>query len=446
MDAPIKIPNFEMDREIGRGGMSRVYIAQQLEPKRKVAVKIVSPGTTADNSFLQSLKQEGDLIASLSHDNIITIYVCGVIDNHFYMVMEVLSGGDLTKRIEKGMRPEDAVEVMLQIGSALEHAHKKGIVHRDIKPENVMFHENGKAVLVDFGIAKEQDTASSFTQMGAVVGTPHYMSPERCMGKPTDHRSDLYAMGVMFYEMLTGKKVYEGRDTFAVSYAHVYEPVPPLPPELTKYQGIVSKLLAKDPEDRVQTSADMLDYLKKIRAGASAEPSTRRVGAITGTQTGVQAGATTGASAPMSTRAVAPISGTGPVAGVATGGNVTIITEKKTPIMAIAGAAVIVAAVALGVALWPKGDGGTTNGSNGNEGPIGASQQMRPLTPSEVNDMSDKLAAATSMSRIENFEGAEGLYVEVLQKFDCFNEEARRGLTVINKARADELIAACKVQ
>lgn len=444
MDAPIKIPNFEMDREIGRGGMSRVYIAQQLEPKRKVAVKIVSPGTTADNSFLQSLKQEGDLIASLSHDNIITIYVCGVIDNHFYMVMEVLSGGDLTKRIEKGMRPEDAVEVMLQIGSALEHAHKKGIVHRDIKPENVMFHENGKAVLVDFGIAKEQDTASSFTQMGAVVGTPHYMSPERCMGKPTDHRSDLYAMGVMFYEMLTGKKVYEGRDTFAVSYAHVYEPVPPLPPELTKYQGIVSKLLAKDPEDRVQTSADMLDYLKKIRAGASAEPSTRRVGAITGTQTGVS-GATTGASAPMSTRAVAPISGTGPVAGVATGGNVTIVTEKKTPIMAIAGAAVIVAAVALGVALWPKGNGaGTTNG--GNDGPIGASAQMRPLTNSESIEMSDKLGAATSMARLDNFEGAELLYVEVLQKYDCFNEEARRGLTLINKAKADELIAACKAQ
>lgn len=270
---------FELFKEIGRGGMSRVYLARQLQPKREVAIKIVSPGSAPDEAFLSSLKIEGDTIAGLNHDNIVTVFACGVVDKHYYLAMEILPGGDLTERIKKGLRAEDAVEVMIQIGGALGHAHKKQVLHRDIKPENVMFHESGKAVLVDFGIAKEGDTESSFTQVGAVVGTPHYMSPERCMGKSTDARSDLYAMGVMFYKMLTGHKVFEGRDTFAVSYAHVYEPVPPLPPEHARFQGIVNKLLAKDPKDRYQTADEMVAALKKHRAGApsSAEPATRRV-------------------------------------------------------------------------------------------------------------------------------------------------------------------------
>jgi serine/threonine-protein kinase PpkA len=357
--------------------------------------------------------------------------------------MEVLGGGDLAKKIETGIRPEESMEVMLQIGSALEHAHKTGIVHRDIKPENVMFHENGKAVLVDFGIAKEQDTASSFTQMGAVVGTPHYMSPERCMGKPTDHRSDLYAMGVMFFEMLTGKKVYEGRDTFAVSYAHVYEPVPPLPPELTKYQGIVSKLLAKDPDDRYQDSKEMIDALKRLRSGVSAEPSTRRVDAIggTGAHTGFNTGLNTSVQAPMSTRAgqaplsAAQSSATGPVA----------VPEKRLPIIAIAGAAALVAVVALSVAMWPKSNVGSGNGGTTAQGEIGASDGAASrLTPQQLIELSDKLAAATTNVRLERFEEARPLLIEVLEKYDCRNEEARRAMSIIDKAKLDELIAACK--
>jgi TolB-like protein/Flp pilus assembly protein TadD len=279
MEAPIEIPNFELLREIGRGGMSRIYLARQLQPRRDVAIKIVSPGSSPDPAFLASLKVEGDTIASLSHDNVVTVHACGVVDQHYFLAMEILSGGDLSERIRKGMQPEAAIEVMVQIGNALFHAHQRQILHRDIKPENVMFHESGKAVLVDFGIAKEGDAQSSFTQAGAVVGTPHYMSPERCMGKVTDARSDLYAMGVMFFEMLTGKKIFEGRDTFAVSYAHVYEPVPPLPPEHARYQGFLNKLLAKNPDERFADAQSMVAALKPFREGSAAAvaPVTRRV-------------------------------------------------------------------------------------------------------------------------------------------------------------------------
>ncbi|MFO1495477.1 MAG: serine/threonine-protein kinase [Lysobacterales bacterium] len=445
MEAPIQIPNFELTKEIGRGGMSRVYLARQLQPKREVAIKIVSPGSAPDPTFLASLKLEGDTVAGLNHDNIVTVFACGVVDAHYYLAMEILPGGDLTDRIKRGLRPEDAVEVMIQIGSALEHAHKRQVLHRDIKPENVMFHESGKAVLVDFGIAKEGDTESSFTQVGAVVGTPHYMSPERCMGKPTDARSDLYAMGVMFFEMLTGHKVFEGRDTFAVSYAHVYEPVPPLPPEHARFQGIVNKLLAKDPKDRYQSAGEMVAALKKHRAGApsTAEPATRRVDTSVSSPlqqklkqmaaSEAEAGATTvnSPTGPVNLHAETavskPIEAVPPKAEVA--------AKKPAPVMLIAAVAVLVAVVAVGALMWPKAK------------PADEDIPTVILSREKAAEMQVKLGAASSMLRNEKYDDAAGLFEQVLLNYDCTSEEARRGLKSAdpgNEARYQKAIAACK--
>jgi serine/threonine-protein kinase PpkA len=445
MEAPIQIPNFELTKEIGRGGMSRVYLARQLQPKREVAIKIVSPGSAPDEAFLSSLKIEGDTIAGLSHDNIVTVFACGVVDKHYYLAMEILSGGDLTERIKKGLRAEDAVEVMIQIGGALGHAHKKQVLHRDIKPENVMFHESGKAVLVDFGIAKEGDTESSFTQVGAVVGTPHYMSPERCMGKSTDARSDLYAMGVMFYEMLTGHKVFEGRDTFAVSYAHVYEPVPPLPPEHARFQGIVNKLLAKDPADRYQSADEMVAALKKHRAGApsSAEPATRRVDTTVSSPlqeklkklaaADADAGATTvnQPTGPVNLHAATAVSkplGATPASATPSPAAVTEAPKGK-PVALYAAIAALVVVVGGGIAFWPKPK------SDLPAVILNAQQQI---------EVQDKLAAARAMLRIENTEGAADLYYTVLKEFDCTNEEARGGLKGSDPTRYEDAISACK--
>lgn len=446
MDAPIQIPNFELTKEIGRGGMSRVYLARQLQPKREVAIKIVSPGSAPDEAFLSSLKIEGDTIAGLSHDNIVTVFACGVVDKHYYLAMEILSGGDLTDRIKKGLRPEDAVEVMIQIGGALGHAHKKNVLHRDIKPENVMFHESGKAVLVDFGIAKEGDAESSFTQVGAVVGTPHYMSPERCMGKPTDARSDLYAMGVMFYEMLTGHKVFEGRDTFAVSYAHVYEPVPPLPPEHARFQAIVNKLLAKDPKDRYQNAEEMVAALKKHRAGApsAAEPATRRVDttvsaplqeklkklAAADTAGATTVNAPTGPHNPYAATAVSK-----PIEAVAAPASATpsaVPAEKPKPVALYGAIAALVVVVGAGVVFWPK--------------PKPAGDEDIPeaiLSQEKRFEMQRSLAAAEGFSNVGNYESAALNYAKVLREYDCNNREARRGLKAADDKLYEEVIAEC---
>lgn len=448
MEVTIQIPNFELVKELGRGGMSRVYLGRQQQPKRDVAIKIVNGGTAPDPAFLQSLKQEGDTVAGLSHDNIITVYACGVIDNQYYLAMEVLSGGDLTEKIKKGLRPEDAVEVMIQIGGALEHAHKKGILHRDIKPENVMFHESGKAVLVDFGIAKDASSESSFTQVGAVVGTPHYMSPERCMGKPTDARSDLYAMGVMFYELLTGHKVFEGRDTFAVSYAHVYEPVPPLPTEHARFQPVINKLLAKDPKDRFQSATEMIAALKRFRAGAPglAEPATRRVDTAVQSplsaklaQIAADPGATmvNAPTGPVNVNLGAETAVSKPVAAVGTQPSAAPAAAKKSlPLVPIIGGVAALALVVIAVILF----GGQQQGGDSDlpQALLSAEQQV---------EMSDKLAAATSMVRIGNTDGAAGLYEQVLKDFDCRNEEARRGLKATdpgNTQRYNDAIAKCQ--
>jgi serine/threonine-protein kinase PpkA len=426
----IKIPNFDLDKEIGRGGMSRVYLAHQLEPKRKVAIKIVSPGSGVDDAFLHSLKQEGDTIASMSCDNIVTIYACGVIDSHYYMAMEVLGGGDLAERIKKGMRPDDAIEVMLQIGNALKHAHSKNVLHRDIKPENVMFHESNKAVLVDFGIAKEADSTSSFTQVGAVVGTPHYMSPERCMGKPTDHRSDLYAMGVMFFEMLTGKKIYDGRDTFAVSYAHVYEPVPPLPPEHARFQNIVNKLLAKDPDDRIQTAEEMLEALRRVKAG-SAEPATRRLDT---TARKLGASEDTIVSTPIPGRGITPEVQASDKATATSAPSPAAKNNKMLPIA-------IVAALALagvsGALLLRKPEVAQPVSPFGNDGP------RKQLTTEQEFALADKLNAARSFINLQNNDAAEQNFVAAMG-IDCTSPEARSGLGALNRAKAEELVAACK--
>jgi serine/threonine-protein kinase PpkA len=435
MNPNISLPNFVLEKEIGRGGMSRVYLARQLEPKRQVAVKVVAPGNEVDDSFLASLKHEGDTVAGLSHDNIVTVYACGVVDRHYFLAMEVLNGGDLSEKIGSGLHPDFAVEVMHQIGGALKHAHSRGILHRDIKPENVMFHESGKAVLVDFGIAKDVDKESSFTQVGAVVGTPHYMSPERCMGKVIDQRSDLYSLGVMFFEMLTGKKIYEGRDTFAVSYAHVHEPVPPLPNQHAKFQSLISKLLAKSPDDRFQDAGEMLAALAKFRGNAAPqqEPSTRRVGTmvmggtVDGDTKGVAVPSTTGNRTPAAPTLVAP---------AAQGAKPTIEqsvpASNKKPLAIGAGLLAVVLGAA--VIFWPKSTPISAPGEKNFTSPK--------LTQAQTTELSDKLAAASSQKSVGNMDTANELYATAL-KIDCSNEEARRALAISDRAALKKVISEC---
>ncbi|MFK7955544.1 MAG: serine/threonine-protein kinase [Lysobacterales bacterium] len=429
MQAPIEIPNFELIDELGRGGMARVYLANQLQPKRKVAIKIVAPTTGQDDSFMESLKLEGDMAAQCSHANIVTVYACGVVDHHYYLAMELLSGGDLTAKIKRGINADEALEILKDMAGALDHAHSIKLLHRDIKPENIMFHESGKAVLVDFGIAKEQDTESNFTKAGAVVGTPHYMSPERATGKAIDFRSDLYALGVVFYEMLTGNKLFEGADTFAISYAHVYEPIPMLPEPYVKYQPLLNRLVAKEPDSRFQSAGELLAALNKPASVAAMDPANSATIAVAPSELAsqVEMKAAQADAAP----AIAPDAAREATADKAKSG------LPLVPIIAIA-ATVAVAAV-VGINLMGGEEPSNGSGQSGAI-PIGLGQN---LDVAERERMQELLAAAASMSRINNYEQAEANLFKVLSEFDCKNEEARRGLQALNPTRAEEIIQIC---
>ncbi len=230
--------------------MATVYQAVQENLDREVALKIMSPTFVADKVLRESFITEGKIIASLSHPHIITIHDIGMVNHHYYMSMEYMPGETLRERIRDGLTTEQAILIIKQLAKALGYAHYRDFIHRDIKPGNVLFRHPAHAILTDFGVAKAQKTTSDLTRLGYMVGTPHYMSPEQANGKKLDHRSDLYSLGVLFYEMLTQSKPFTADDTLAIAYKHVNEPVPPLPPELSYLQGILDKLLAKDPRDR----------------------------------------------------------------------------------------------------------------------------------------------------------------------------------------------------
>lgn len=386
----IKIPNFTLGKEIGRGGMARVFLGEQLEPKRKVAIKIVTPQGN-DPKILEDLQKEGDTVAQFSHPNIVTVFSCGVIEQNYYLAMEILSGGDLAQKIESGITELESFNIMLDMAKALEHSHKRGTLHRDIKPENILFHEDGQAVLVDFGIAKAQNTVSEFTRVGAVVGTPHYMSPERALGKEIDERSDIYALGVVLYEMLMGKKVFEGGDTFAISYAHVHEPIPELPPEKANYQTLLNKLLAKNPDDRFQTTTQLISQLKKYL---------RRLKPVNDT-----------------THSFAPMP------------ELAAMKKKTSPLPFIITGVIIVVAVLIGMQFM-------------NKTPV-IDVNLAELTPGQKIELSQKLAAANSFFNMENFDMAEDHYTDILTNYNCKEEDARGRLKVINPEKLQQIIDAC---
>jgi serine/threonine protein kinase len=171
--------------------------------------------------------------------------------------MEYLSGGTLAARIHEGMTSLTALRISAHVARALSAIHDRGVIHRDLKPPNILFRDNGRPVLVDFGRAKNLTSKTTLTRHGMVIATPRYMSPEQCLGQPADHRSDLYALGVIFYEMLSGRRLYEGEGPAGLVYLHVHGPIPRLPARLAGYQGILDRLLAKAPGERFQSAREL---------------------------------------------------------------------------------------------------------------------------------------------------------------------------------------------
>lgn len=255
----MKIPGYTLKRKLGQGGMAAVYLAEQESFGREVALKVMVPQLAKEAGFAERFQREARTVAQLAHPHIITVHDVGTLQQFHYIAMEYHTGGDLTHRMREGITAFEALRITREIADALDFAHGRGIVHRDIKPDNVLFRaHNGAAILTDFGIAKSLNTDTNLTQVGSTVGTPKYMSPEQARGQVQDGRSDLYSLGVMLFEMLTGAPPFKAEDPVALAIKHCQEPPPPLTGELTRYQPLLDRLLAKEAKSRYATGAELM--------------------------------------------------------------------------------------------------------------------------------------------------------------------------------------------
>jgi serine/threonine protein kinase len=257
---------YELLEELGRGGMAIVYRARDRQLERDVAVKVLPFSLAFDAEFVERFQREARTAARLEHPNIIPIYRVGRAARVIYFVMKLLRGQSLSRILtaRRAIAPVEIRHLLVQTGSALGFAHKHGIVHRDIKPDNIMFDEHGHPVLTDFGIAKAA-SGTRLTGTGMSIGTPHYMSPEQARAQQLDGRSDLYSLGVVAYQCLTGHVPFDGEDAFSIGYKHIMEALPEPPLETTearKLFTVIQRMLAKKPEERFQNAEDLVRHLE----------------------------------------------------------------------------------------------------------------------------------------------------------------------------------------
>jgi len=257
-----QVAGYRTESVLGEGGMATVYLAVQESLSRHVALKVMNQLLTVDADFCRRFLNEGRLVAKLSHPHIVTVYDIGVSSNIHYLSMTYLPGGTLKDRLAEGLSHVQAVHILKCLADALGYAHRHGIVHRDIKPGNVLFTDSDIPILTDFGIAKTVGNETRLTSTGMMLGSVGYMSPEQAAGQEVDHRSDLYSLGVLFWQMLTGTLPYSAPDPFALALKHANDPIPQLPVELRRFHPVIEGLLAKKPDERVSSTADLMRLLE----------------------------------------------------------------------------------------------------------------------------------------------------------------------------------------
>ena len=270
-----KLGNYEIIDEIGRGGMAVVYRAYQRSLNRHVAIKVLAPQLSVDQQFVERFQREARAAAGLRHPHVVVIHDVAQEQGIYYIVMEYLEGRSLKELIqaEQSLSPERATRIVEQVASALDYAHEQGFVHRDIKPANIIVDKNDHVTLTDFGIAKAASETQHLTRTGMLIGTPEYMSPEQAEGGTVDHRTDLYALGVVLYQMLTGRAPFHSTTPHATLHAVIYEPPPPvrqLRPSLSPaIESVVMRSISKQPASRYQSGSDMVAALRAAQSGQS---------------------------------------------------------------------------------------------------------------------------------------------------------------------------------
>jgi serine/threonine-protein kinase PpkA len=260
----LRIRGYKVLEKIGEGGMSSVFLADDEVHGRKAVLKILKVRRKEDEELWQRFFQECAILSAIDHEHVVRIYDQGFGDEMAYIAMEHLGGGSLREVIDRGLSRRQALSLLSQAASGLAAIHSRGIVHRDIKPANLMLRAEGVLVLTDFGVAKRTEHASGHTLQGEVLGTPHYISPEQAQAGEVGPSADLYSLGVIFYEMLTGKRVFTGETILEILSQHIIAPVPRLPAELEDYQPLIDGLLAKRPADRFADADDLLAEIDRI--------------------------------------------------------------------------------------------------------------------------------------------------------------------------------------
>jgi predicted Ser/Thr protein kinase len=263
-DKLIEISGYTLHGQLGKGGMAEVYLATQNSLQRKVAIKVLC--SSVDDEFSQRFINEGHIVASLHHSAIITIYdIDKLADGRHYLAMEFIAGGDLSQYKGQALSAQRALSITRQIAEGLQVVHQQGLVHRDIKPANILFRQDGSVVITDFGVAKDLAIDNELTQFGVAVGSPAYSSPEQAQCQPLDQRTDIYSLGVLLLEMLTGTNEFRGPSYTQTVMNHVQMPIPQLPAHLAAYQAVLERMLAKDVTQRFASCRELLQSLALLQ-------------------------------------------------------------------------------------------------------------------------------------------------------------------------------------
>ena len=254
---------------IGRGIACTVYVAERVQDGLTVAIKILDRSLAHDPEHMQRFIREGKIVSEIDSPYVVNIFEQGFTNKYGFIAMEFFGRGSLKERIEaRAIDLESALACLRSIAGGLNAIHSAGIVHRDLKPANIMFRDDDSLALADFGISKHVSEGFDLTRAGTVIGTPHYLSPEQAEGLSTDQRSDLYSLGVILYEMLTGEKPYHGDTVSALIFQHLHAPIPKLPAEYADLQPLLAKLMAKRPDDRFSGTDELLRMLSSLGIAA----------------------------------------------------------------------------------------------------------------------------------------------------------------------------------
>ena len=466
MTDSLEIPGYQIQSVLGEGGMATVYLSIQESLERQIALKVMHSAPVMDKTFCARFIEEGKTVARLRHPSIVNIYDIGCHNNTYYMAMEYVDGGSLTDRLKSPLGAQEALTIIRSIAGALGYAHEHGFVHRDIKPANILFREGGEATLTDFGIAKALESDKQLTQMGYAIGTPEYMSPEQARAAKLDGRSDLYSLGIVLYELLTGKRPFSSDDAFATALMHLNQPAPPLPEHLSVYQPIVDRLLAKNPDERYADARQLIQALDNVMGNRAVEygpgsddrtvmaPSSRVYDPGNRSDSSVEAAAGTSAAQTPVNSAEAPTEigvpgGAGDLAAepVLPGGAQTIPGKRwfvallvLVPVFALAGLGYYFYADSWRSVQEPESAAQVSGKKTGVEVPVAADPPRRDAASQErINRLLQGAEAHMAIGRLKEPPGANAwdAYQMVLS-MDPDNQAARQGIQEIERLESSE--------